>query len=68
MLHFSVLDGALLPFKRLAGLCTCSAFLGILEVMLATSSPFYLSMFYQRKELGLRMAFLLGTATRKLLR
>lgn len=46
----------------MAGLCVCRAFLGMFEVMLATGSPFYLSMFYQRKELGIRMALLLGTA------
>lgn len=30
--------------------------------MLATGSPFYLSTFYQRRELGLRMALLLGSS------
>ncbi|RDW94453.1 hypothetical protein BP5796_00216 [Coleophoma crateriformis] len=48
--------------SNLAGLAACRAILGICEVMLATGSPFYLSMFYQRHELGLRMAFLLGSS------
>lgn len=47
---------------NLAGLAACRAILGVCEVMLATGSPFYLSMFYQRHELGLRMAFLLGSS------
>ena len=47
---------------NLAGLCACRGVLACFEAMLATGPPFYLSTFYQRNELGLRMSLLLGSS------
>jgi MFS family permease len=44
----------------MAGLLVCRALLGIFEAGFGAGAPFYLSLFYQRKELGLRVSVLLG--------
>ncbi|KAH8588835.1 major facilitator superfamily domain-containing protein [Bisporella sp. PMI_857] len=45
---------------NMAGLAISRAFLGVLEAGFGAGAPFYLSIFYQRKELGLRVALLTG--------
>ena len=45
---------------NLAGLCACRAALGILEAAFGAGAPYYLSLFYQRHELGLRVSILVG--------
>ncbi|KAH7268599.1 hypothetical protein FSOLCH5_008002 [Fusarium solani] len=42
--------------KNMAGLCACRAALGILEAAFGAGAPYYLSLFYQRRELGLQGA------------
>ncbi|KAF4344069.1 retrograde regulation protein [Fusarium beomiforme] len=46
--------------NNLAGLCACRAALGILEAAFGAGAPYYLSLFYQRRELGLRVSILVG--------
>ncbi|RSL66652.1 hypothetical protein CEP53_003295 [Fusarium sp. AF-6] len=46
--------------KNMAGLCACRAALGILEAAFGAGAPYYLSLFYQRRELGLRVSILIG--------
>ncbi|KAM6530191.1 hypothetical protein FALCPG4_008315 [Fusarium falciforme] len=46
--------------KNMAGLCACRAVLGILEAAFGAGAPYYLSLFYQRRELGLRVSILIG--------
>ncbi|KAH7124321.1 major facilitator superfamily domain-containing protein [Dactylonectria macrodidyma] len=41
-------------------LCACRAVLGILEAAFSAGAPYYLSLFYQRRELGLRVSILIG--------
>ncbi|KAF2176145.1 MFS general substrate transporter [Zopfia rhizophila CBS 207.26] len=43
---------------KMAGLCACRAALGILEAAFGAGAPYYLSLFYQRRELGLRVSIL----------
>ncbi|CAH0025271.1 unnamed protein product [Clonostachys rhizophaga] len=46
--------------KNMAGICACRAALGILEAAFDAGAPYFLSLFYQRKELDLRVAILIG--------
>ncbi|KAL2070139.1 hypothetical protein VTL71DRAFT_14819 [Oculimacula yallundae] len=46
--------------QGMGGLVACRALLGIAEAGFGAGAPYYLSLFYQRKELGLRVALLLG--------
>lgn len=43
-----------------AGLIACRAFLGIFEAAFGAGAPYFLSLFYQRRELGKRVSLLLG--------
>jgi MFS family permease len=43
-----------------AGLITSRAFLGFFEAAFGAGAPYFLSLFYQRRELGKRVAMLLG--------
>lgn len=45
---------------NMAGLVAARCVLGILEAGFGAGAPYYLSLFYQRKELGLRVALLTG--------
>lgn len=45
---------------NMAGLVVCRCFLGIFEAGFGAGAPYFLSLFYQRKELGLRVSILLG--------
>jgi MFS family permease len=46
--------------KNMAGLVVCRCFLGIFEAGFGAGAPYFLSMFYQRRELALRVSLLLG--------
>jgi MFS family permease len=46
--------------KSLGGLVACRSLLGIFEASFGAGAPFFLSLFYQRRELGKRVALLLG--------
>lgn len=43
-----------------ASLMTARAFLGFFEAAFRASAPYFLSLFYQRRELGKRVALLTG--------
>lgn len=43
-----------------AGLITARAFLGSIEAAFGAGAPYFLSLFYQRRELGRRVAMLTG--------
>lgn len=43
-----------------AGLMTARAFLGFFEAAFGAGAPYFLSLFYQRRELGKRVAMLTG--------
>lgn len=43
-----------------ATLMTARGFLGIFEAAFGAGAPYFLSLFYQRRELGKRVSFLLG--------
>jgi len=43
-----------------AGLMTARAFLGFFEAAFGAGAPYFLSLFYQRRELGKRVALLTG--------
>ncbi|KFY20687.1 hypothetical protein V491_03516 [Pseudogymnoascus sp. VKM F-3775] len=45
---------------NMAGLVAARCVLGVLEAGFGAGAPYYLSLFYQRKELGLRVALLTG--------
>ncbi|KAH9206553.1 major facilitator superfamily domain-containing protein [Leptodontidium sp. 2 PMI_412] len=45
---------------NMAGLVACRSFLGIFEAGFGAGAPYFLSLFYQRRELGLRVSVLLG--------
>lgn len=45
---------------NMAGLVAARCILGVLEAGFGAGAPYYLSIFYQRKELGLRVALLTG--------
>jgi len=44
----------------MAELIVCRCFLGIFEAGFGAGAPYYLSLFYQRRELGFRVSILLG--------
>jgi MFS family permease len=44
----------------MAELIVCRAFLGIFEASFGAGAPYFLSLFYQRGELGKRVSVLLG--------
>jgi MFS family permease len=44
----------------MAGLVVCRSILGVVEAGFGAGAPYFLSLFYQRKELGLRVSLLLG--------
>ncbi|KAL1858050.1 hypothetical protein Daus18300_010162 [Diaporthe australafricana] len=46
--------------QNLASLVTIRVLLGILEASFGAGAPYFLSLFYQRQELGKRVSFLLG--------
>jgi MFS family permease len=46
--------------QNMAGLVACRAVLGVLEAGFGAGAPYYLSLFYQRRELGLRVSILIG--------
>ena|ERR1700761_1857573 len=46
--------------QNLAGIIVVRCILGIFEASFGAGAPFYLSLFYQRKELALRVSLLLG--------
>jgi len=46
--------------KSYAGLITARTFLGIFEAAFGAGAPYFLSLFYQRRELARRVAVLLG--------
>ncbi|KAK2034861.1 major facilitator superfamily transporter [Colletotrichum zoysiae] len=47
---------------NLASLIACRALLGLFEAGLGASAPYFLSLFYRREELGLRVSLVLGTS------
>jgi MFS family permease len=50
-------SGAVTSFRQLI---VCRALLGVLESIFGCGAPYFLSSFYQRRELGFRLALLLG--------
>jgi len=46
--------------KNMAGLVACRSLLGIFEAAFGAGAPYFLSLFYQRRELGKRVSLLLG--------
>ncbi|KAL3456263.1 major facilitator superfamily domain-containing protein [Aspergillus heterothallicus] len=46
--------------KNMAGLVACRLLLGIFEAIFGAGAPFFLSLFYQRRELAFRIALLVG--------
>lgn len=46
--------------QNMAGLVVCRCFLGIFEAAFGAGAPYFLSLFYQRHELGFRISLLLG--------
>jgi MFS family permease len=44
----------------MAELVVCRAFLGIFEAAFGAGAPYFLSLFYKRRELGFRVSLLLG--------
>jgi MFS family permease len=46
--------------QNTAGICVMRGLLGIFEASFGAGAPYYLSLFYQRKELALRVSLLLG--------
>jgi MFS family permease len=46
--------------QNIAGLVTCRNLLGIFEAGFGAGAPYFLLIFYQRRELGLRVSVLLG--------
>jgi MFS family permease len=47
---------------NMAGLIVDRCFLGIFEAAFGAGAPYFLSLFYHRRELGLRVSILLGTS------
>lgn len=45
---------------NLAGIITARAFLGVFEAAFGAGAPYFLSLFYQRRELGKRISILLS--------
>lgn len=48
--------------NNLAGVIVCRAFLGCFEAAFGAGGPYLLSLFYRRRELGKRVAILMGTS------
>ncbi|ETS78451.1 hypothetical protein PFICI_10513 [Pestalotiopsis fici W106-1] len=48
--------------RNLAGLIACRILLACFEAGFGAGVPYYLSLFYTRRELGLRLSFLLGSS------
>ncbi|PLB52092.1 permease of the major facilitator superfamily [Aspergillus steynii IBT 23096] len=46
--------------NNMAELVVCRCFLGVFEAVFGAGAPYFLSLFYQRQELGFRMSLLLG--------
>lgn len=46
--------------QNMAGLVACRALLGIFEAAFGAGAPYFLSLFYRRRELGFRVSLLLG--------
>jgi MFS family permease len=46
----------------LGGFIACRSLLGVFEAAFGAGAPYFLSLFYQRRELGKRVAILLGMA------
>ncbi|KKY18722.1 putative permease of the major facilitator superfamily [Diplodia seriata] len=46
--------------QNMAGIIACRCLLGIFEAAFGSGAPYFLSLFYQRRELGLRVSLLLG--------
>lgn len=46
--------------NNMAELVVCRCLLGVFEAAFGAGAPYFLSMFYQRRELGFRISFLLG--------
>ncbi|KAK0663327.1 putative transporter [Lasiodiplodia hormozganensis] len=44
----------------MAGIVACRCLLGIFEAVFGAGAPYFLTLFYQRRELGFRMSLLLG--------
>jgi MFS family permease len=47
---------------NMAGLVADRCFLGIFEAAFGAGAPYFLSLFYHRRELGFRVSILLGTS------
>lgn len=45
---------------NMAGIVACRCLLGIFEAVFGAGAPYFLTLFYQRRELGFRMSLLLG--------
>ncbi|KAF9634117.1 hypothetical protein BFW01_g5012 [Lasiodiplodia theobromae] len=45
---------------NIAGIVVCRCLLGIFEAVFGAGAPYFLTLFYQRRELGFRMSLLLG--------
>lgn len=52
-------SGAVFNF---AGIITARIFVGVFEAGFGAGVPYFMSLVYKRKELGLRLAILLGTS------
>jgi MFS family permease len=48
--------------QNLAGLIACRVGLGLLEAGFGAGVPYYLSLCYKRRELGMRLSILLGSS------
>lgn len=46
--------------QNMAGLVACRCLLGVFEAAFGAGAPYFLSLFYQRHELGFRVSLLLG--------
>ncbi|KAF4629374.1 hypothetical protein G7Y89_g8770 [Cudoniella acicularis] len=46
--------------NNMASMIICRSFLGVFEAGFGAGAPYFLSLFYQRRELGLRVSILLG--------
>lgn len=56
----SLLLLTLLQAHNMAALVACRCLLGVFEAGFGAGAPYYLSLFYQRRELGFRVSILLG--------
>lgn len=46
--------------QNMTGLIVCRSLLGVFEAFFGSGAPYFLSLFYQRNELGVRVSILLG--------